>query len=473
MTEELQRQEANMQGSTETLRQYAPSDVQDNAQRLGVTRKRRPAEHVYVFAYSALTSLGDENQTYERMLNGETGIRSFDVGNFRTRFAAPADIDLTKYYTEDQLRDMSLAAAYSDWLVRRTIHKVPNIVGDDGKLHPNVVRDRFGIYTGTGAGPVLEFIDAYKSAHSVKDAQGNEDLTKGSREIDSRMGRRVFAQDVAARPAMSIGAQGVSSCSTEACSTGLGNLVQLFRDIKAGWQDAGVGGGVEGVLGMHPLRFGYYPEVPVGIFAKMWATSDEKEDPQNASLAFGAKRKGFILGDGGGVVGLGSEYFIEEHKLTPIAEVLGADKGMDAHHPTDPLPERVAKILLTALVDEKNGKTYWPDLYTGHVTGTKVGDAKEADALEIAFRENAYDMWVIAPKRFLGHQLGGAGAVTAIITLMCMQNSKIPGMHIENLDPRFDKFKIPQTTLHLNINIAEAAAFGFGGLGSAMSFGKV
>lgn len=453
-------------------RPYALAEIQENARRLGVALGRQPADRVFVCSLSALTPLGDEDQTYDRMLRGEVGIRRFDVGNFRTMFAGPVDIDLTQYYSPDELKNMSQASAFSDILVRRAAHNA-DILGDDGKLHPDITRDRFSICMGAGAGPVLEFIDAYNSIHSVRDVEGKEDLVKGSREVDGRMGRRVFAQDVTARPAMSIGAQGEGTSSVEACATGLSNLVLLFRSIKGGYSDAGIGGGVEGVLSSHPNGFGHHPEVAVGVFAKMHATSDEKEDPRNASLTFGSKRKGFILGEGGAALLLASERFVDKHKLTPIAEVLGADKGMDAHHPTDPLPDRVARIFLKALENERNGFICWPDLYTGHVTGTKVGDAKEAEALEIAFGEGACDIWVIGPKRFLGHQLGGAGAVTALLAIMCMRNGKIPGMCIEDLDPRFERFKIPQYTVEENVDVALAAAFGFGGLGAAMSFGKV
>lgn len=453
---------------------YAPAEVQENAHRLGVTDRRQPADHVYVCAYSALTPLGDENQTYERILKGEVGIRRFDVGNFRTSFAAPVDIDLNKFYEADELRDMSYVSALSDIIVRRAVQNA-GIVGDDGKLRADVARDRFSICMGSGAGPVLEFIDAYNDIHSVRDSEGNEDLVKGSREVDGRVGRRVFAQDVTARPAISIGAQGEGTSSSEACATGLSNLVLLYRSIKGGYSDAGVGGGVEGVLGSHPnKKYGYHPEVPIGVFAKMHATSDEKEDSASASLTLGAKRKGFILGEGGAGLLLASDRFVDMHpQLIPIAEVLNADKGMDAFHPTDPLPDRVARILLRSLVDERSGKLYFPDLYVGHYTATKVGDAKEAEALEIAFGEQAHNIWLLAPKRFLGHQLGGAGAVTALLAVMCMQYGNIPGINIQNIDPRFAKFQIPQNTVEQKIDVALAAAFGFGGIGAGMSFGRI
>lgn len=444
---------------------YLPQEAVEHARSLGVETERCPAEHVYVCSISALTPLGNEDETFEGILQGKVGIGPSPAPNFRTNFAGTLGINLADFYSQEQLENMSTVTALSDILVRNAAKKA-GVTNVDGRLVDEIKKDRFAICIGTGAGPTLEFIDTYNAIHSTKDKDGNDDLLTGSRKVDSRTGRRVFPQDVIARPAISIGAQGEGTCSSEACATGLSNLVLLYRSIKNGYTDAGVGGGVEASLR-------YHPEVATSVFARMWATSAEKNDATRASIPFSSKRSGFILSDGGAAFFLASDRFVEKHNLTPIAVVLNADKGMDAHHPTDPLPQRVAKIFLSSLVDEKTGQLYKPDLYVGHFTSTKVGDDKEAEALEIALQELANGLAVSAPKHLIGHQLGGAGAVTAMVAVMSILRNRIPGAYTEDIDERFSKFNIPYSTIEKEIQIASAAAFGFGGLGAAMTFGKV
>lgn len=452
--------------------QHASAEVLAIARDFGIQLKRKPVDRVYVYAMRLLTPLGDETQTYGKMLDGEIGIRPFNTQNFRTHFAAPVEIDLTEHYDPRELRDLSYASGLSDVAVRGLV-KNAGIAGEDGKLKPGINRDRFAMCIGSGAGATLEFIDAYLQIHSAKDENGNPDPLAGSKKVDGRIGRRAFPQDVVARPSISIGAQGEGTSSTEACSTGLANLVLLYRSIRNGYSDAGIGGGVEGVLGRHPSGFGHHPEAVTGIFAKMNASSDEVEDPKNASKPFSLKPPGFVLGEGAGMLLLGNEQFGEENNLTPLAEVLGADKGMDAHHPTEPLPDRVARIILRSLIDEVRQDIYQMDLYAGHFTGTEVGDPKEIEALELALGRWTQVIPLQAPKYFLAHQLGAAGAITAYCAIEALRRQKVPGMDIRNLDPRFANHLIPQETMSIEADVATAAAFGFGGLGAAMTFGRV
>ena len=114
------------------------------------------------------------------------------------------------------------------------------------------------------------------------------------------------------------------------------------------------------------------------------------------------------------------------------------------------------------------------DLINCHATSTPKGDANEAGAIMRVFGKDNGSPAITANKSQMGHTLGAAGAIEAVLTVLSVKTSFIPP--ILNLDHpsedcaglNFVRHKAEET----EINFALSNSFGFGGTNACLAFGK-
>ena len=254
--------------------------------------------------------------------------------------------------------------------------------------------------------------------------------------------------------AIAFGLKGMCSCPVTACAGGTNAVGDAFRYIRDGYAEVMLCGGAEAAV--TPLS--------IGGFTSMRALH-VGDDPNRASIPFDAKRSGFVLGEGAGILIL-EEY---EHALARgakiYAEVVGYGATCDAYHMTAPAPggEGGARAMAQALADggvapEQVG------YINAHGTSTPMNDSCETQAIKTAFGDHAYHLAVSPTKSMTGHMLGAAGAVEAIFTALTLRDGYLPAtIHYQEPDPACDLDYVPNQGREAQVAYALSNSLGFGG----------
>ena len=254
--------------------------------------------------------------------------------------------------------------------------------------------------------------------------------------------------------AIAFGLKGMCTCPVTACAGGTNAVGDAFRYIRDGYAEVMLCGGAEAAV--TPLS--------IGGFTSMRALH-VGDDPNRASIPFDAKRSGFVLGEGAGILIL-EEY---EHALVRgakiYAEVVGYGATCDAYHMTAPAPggEGGARAMAQALSDggvapEQVG------YINAHGTSTPLNDSGETAAIKAVFGDHAYKLAVSSTKSMTGHMLGAAGAVEAIFTALTLRDGYLPAtIHYQEPDPACDLDYVPNQGREAQVAYALSNSLGFGG----------
>jgi 3-oxoacyl-[acyl-carrier-protein] synthase II len=259
--------------------------------------------------------------------------------------------------------------------------------------------------------------------------------------------------------------QGPAFGVMSACASGAHAIGEAARMIRTGEAQAVVAGGAEATL--TPLA--------KAAFAKMEATS-----PTGISRPFDARRDGFVMGEGAGVLVLESEELALERGARVLGEVLGYAATADAHHLTAPEPTgRPAATAITRALRDAGLTPEDVNYINAHGTSTPLNDRSETEAIKLALGERAYDVPVSSTKSAIGHLLGAAGAVEAIATVFALsERIAPPTLGYEEPDEGLDLDYVPDGPRPLVVNgnghgraIALSNSFGFGGHNAVLCLG--
>ncbi|HEX5828314.1 MAG TPA: beta-ketoacyl-ACP synthase II [Candidatus Limnocylindrales bacterium] len=263
--------------------------------------------------------------------------------------------------------------------------------------------------------------------------------------------------------AIMTGALGPNFATVSACATGGHALGEAWETIRRGDADMMLAGGVE--AGVH--------EATVGGFASMKALSTRNDDPEGASRPFDASRDGFVLGEGCGVLVLEALELAEARGATPLAELVGYGATADASHITLPAPGGIGAVRAARRALEKAGLDPSEVAHVNaHATSTPEGDKSELMALRTVFGDHAPDVAITANKSMLGHTLGAAGAIEAIMTVMAIREGVVPPT-INLVDPDEHGAGLdltPRVASRREVPVAMSNSFGFGGQNTALVF---
>ena len=256
-----------------------------------------------------------------------------------------------------------------------------------------------------------------------------------------------------------------------ACASGTHAIGEAMRMIRAGEAKAVIAGGAEATL--TPLA--------KAAFAAMEATS-----PTGISRPFDARRDGFVMGEGAGVLVLESEEVARARGARVLGEVLGYASTADAHHLTAPEPTgRPAALAITRAMADADVTPEDIDYVNAHGTSTPLNDASETAAIKLALGEYAYSVPVSSTKSAIGHLLGAAGAVEAIATVLALNDGVAPPtLNYGEPDEGHDHDYVPDGPRPLAASngngngnghgrlIALSNSFGFGGHNAVLCLGS-
>lgn len=259
----------------------------------------------------------------------------------------------------------------------------------------------------------------------------------------------------AAAVSMRHGIQGQAFAVASACASSGHAIGLAARMIQYGDADAVVAGGAEATL----TDFGF------GSFNTMQALS-----ATGISCPFDARRDGFVMGEGAGVLVLEEYEAAMARGATILGEVAGYGSTSDAHHLTAPEPTgRPAAQAITLAIQDAGLTPAEISYVNAHGTSTQLNDAAETSALKLALGEHAYKIPVSSTKSATGHLLGAAGAIEAVATVQALNARLIPPtLNYEVPDPDLDLDYVPGAPRELVLAggeppVALSNSFAFGG----------
>jgi 3-oxoacyl-[acyl-carrier-protein] synthase II len=214
--------------------------------------------------------------------------------------------------------------------------------------------------------------------------------------------------------------------------------------------------------------------IPISIaaMANMRALSTRNDEPERACRPFDRDRDGFVYGEGAAAMVIETLEHARSRGARIYAELAGGAVTSDAFHITAPDPSgEAAAMAITRALRASSLRPDEVDCVVAHGTGTQLNDAAETAAIKRALGEHAYNVAVTGPKSMVGHQLGAAGAVSAMTAVLAIRDNVVPPtINLETPDPECDLDYVPLNARQMPVRVALANGFGFGGQNGVVAF---
>jgi 3-oxoacyl-[acyl-carrier-protein] synthase II len=275
----------------------------------------------------------------------------------------------------------------------------------------------------------------------------------------------VLVDSASGQLAISLDLRGPNYAVVSACATGSHAIGEGAELIRRGDADAVLAGGTEAC--MHPLI--------LAGFCAMRGLVAEDEHPPRASRPFDAKRAGFVIGEGAGVLILEDADSARARGATVYAEVVGYGASNDAYHMAAPDPESVGvSEMMRAALRRADLAPEDVDYINAHGTSTPLGDLAETKAIKDVFGDHAYDVAVSSTKSVMGHTFGAAGAIEAIMCVLAIRDGILPPtINYEAPDPECDLDYVPNQARRADVKVALSNAMGLGGHNGCVILSRV
>lgn len=410
---------------------------------------------VVVTGLGALTPLGNTTEEFwNNLIEGKSGaapIKSFDASKFKTRFACELKgYDPLNYFEKSTVRKYDPYTQYA-------LVSADEAIRDSGLNLETIDKTRVGVIWGSGQGGFYTF------QHEVMEfARGD-----GTPRINPFFIPKVIVDIAAGWISIKYGFMGPNFCTVSACATSTTAIIDAMNYIRWGKADVFVTGGSEAAIN----------EAGIGGFNALKALSTRNDDPSVASRPFDAGRDGFVMGEGAGALILEEYEHAKQRGAKIYAEVVGGGMSADAYHITATHPEGAgAQLGMKWALEDANLKPEDVDYLNPHATSTPVGDESEMKAVVKFFGDHASKLHISATKSSIGHLLGGAGAVEAIICIKAIESGIIPPtINTKHLDPTLPQGLniVTGSKLKKNIRVAMSNTFGFGGHNAIAVFKKM
>ncbi len=430
--------------------------------------KTNELRRVVVTGLGMVTSMGlDVPTVWEGLLAGHSGITRLEHLNspeIREQFRIPEDFPLIAgevrnfdlkeilharkaKVTKEDLKQIK----YTDRFTRFALAASLEAVKDSGLDLEAEEPERVGIIIASGMGGV----NSWEESHLRL-------LREGVRRVSPYLVPKMIPNLAAGNVSISFKAKGPNIALSTACAAGSHAIGMAYRSVQLGESDLMAAGGSEAAITLLTLA-GFY---------RMGALAVGFNDrPEAASRPFEARRSGFILSEGAGILILEELEHARARGANIYGEIIGFGMSGDAHHITDPDLDGAVRCMQLALEDAGVSPAEI-DYVNPHATATLVGDRNEALALKTLFQETHSRLLVSATKSMTGHLLGAAGAVEAIFTLLSLKRGLVPPtINLEEVDP--DCAGLDYVLLQARavaIRHALSNSFGFGGTNAALVF---
>ncbi|MCK4521668.1 MAG: beta-ketoacyl-ACP synthase II [Nanoarchaeota archaeon] len=404
-------------------------------------------KRVVVTGLGVISPLGNDINTFwGNLIKGVSGIdriTRFDTSNFEVKIAAEVkNFDPEQYnISRKEARNLDL---FSQYALAATEYASNNL-----EIPPG---GGSGAIIGTGIGGL-----------ETTTKQQNILKEKGPNRVSPKAIPTLMPNAAPGDIAIKYSLKGPDFSVSSACASGAHAISLAYKEIKCGETNLMVTGGTEAPI----------VELAIATFTNMRAITKRYNDyPKKASRPFDAKRDGFVLGEGAGILILEEEQHALERNAKIYAELIGCSYNGDAYHLTAPNPsgEGAANAMLEAL-SKANLNPEQIDYINAHGTSTPLNDKIETLAIKKVFGEYAKKIPVSSTKSMTGHLLGAAGSLEAIISVLSINNNIIPPtINYEHPDPECDLDYVPNKAREKEVNVVMSNSFGFGGHNAVLVF---
>jgi 3-oxoacyl-[acyl-carrier-protein] synthase II len=347
----------------------------------------RPEREAVVTGVGAVTPLGTGAEVLmERWCAGETG--------YRDGVGCCAEFDPHDFLSRKQARRMDrftqLAVAAADEALAGA--------GWAGGLPYDDFRVAIVIGTGIGGEKTFEEqLGVYRE--------------RGAGAVSPLVVPRLMGNAGAAAVSMRYGIRGPSASVATACASGADAVAAGLRLIRTGEADAAIVGGSESAVS----------EFARVAFEAMGALSRS-----GVCRPFDARRDGFILSEGAGVLVLEEAEAARARGAPVLGRVAGVGSSSDAFHLTAPEGGEAIERALASALDNAGIAPEEVDYVNAHGTGTELNDRCETEALKAVLGARADSVPVSSTKSAIGHPIGAAGAIEAVATLLALREGVAP-----------------------------------------------
>ncbi|KUI41479.1 beta-ketoacyl-[acyl-carrier-protein] synthase II [Mycobacterium sp. IS-1590] len=402
---------------------------------------------IVVTAVASTTALAtDAEEAWRLLQQGRSGIRTLDkwfVGEFDSpvRIGGAILENLDEQLDRVERRRTSYMQKMSTVLSRR----LWEIAGN-----PDVDTRRLAVSVGLALG-------------STEEIPLQHDLwrQKGLRAVSPLTIQMYMPNGAAAAVGLDRKAKAGIISPVMADASGAAAIAQGWRHLVLGEADMVICGGVET----------HIEAVPIAAFSLQGLLSTNNDDPAGACRPFDKDRDGMVFGEGGALMLIETEEHAKARGAKPLARLMGAGMTSDAYDFTEPDPdgERASDAITRAI--ELAGLTATDiDHINAHATGTVHGDLAEARAIRRALGDHSPAVY--APKAALGHSLGSAGAIEAVLTVQALRDGVVPPtLNLKDLDPQIDLDVVSESPRRGDYRYAVTNSFGLGGYNVSLVFG--
>jgi 3-oxoacyl-[acyl-carrier-protein] synthase II len=394
-----------------------------------------------------INSVGqDKESSFKAILNGECGIKKielFDAEKFSVQIAGEiVGFDASEVMDAKEVKK-------ADRFIHLGIKATQEAMADAG-FTDDIDMERFGISSASGIG-------------GLPNIEKNSVIceTRGPRRISPFFIPSSLVNMLGGFISIEHGIKGPNLSCVTACAAGTHAIAEATKTIMLDGADRML------VVGAESAICG----AGIGGFAAMKALSTNNDNPKESSRPFDAARNGFVMGEGAAALIL-EDYDLAVARGAKIyGEVIGFGESGDANHITTPVvdgPLRAMKAAMRMAGDVKI------DYVNAHGTSTPANDKNETAAVKELFggAENCPPMSSI--KGQIGHCLGAAGAIEAVVSLMAMRDGKLPPtINYKTQDENCDLDYVTDGVRDAEINTVMSNSFGFGGTNGVVIFKKV
>ena len=415
---------------------------------------------VVITGLGLVSSIGNNvSETWNNLITGKSGIKkisSFDVSDLPCKIAGYIShnekdeyyVDRSKYL---ETREINRNDRFIQYGLIASIMAVEDAglmtLDDKSKL-------RVGVSVGSGIGG-LETI--YNGSITLNE--------KGSRKISPFFIPSSLINLTSGQISIKFGFKGPNHSVVTACATGAHSIGDAAEMIKRGAAEIMIAGGSEAAV----CKLGV-----AGFCAARSLSTKYNDQPSKASRPWDKDRDGFVIGEGAGIVVLEDYENAKKRGAKIYAELIGYGMSGDAHHITTPSEDgsggfrAMSEALKMSSVnsDEIN-------YINAHGTSTLIGDDIELSAIMRLTGGND-KIKISSTKSSIGHLLGAAGSVEAIITILSIKHNKVPAtLNLFNPSHKFKVDLVPHNSIDHKVEIALSNSFGFGGTNTALLFKSI
>lgn len=368
---------------------------------------------------------------------GRTAFRPvtlFDVSRHRVKFAAEVDLPAT-------LPPSRLGARQSERLDRASTMLL--LASLEAWQHAGwTPSDSLPLVLGTTSGGMSLGEDYFRQA--VRTPQRHRRQPTRAVYYQAQTQGRVVAD--------ALGFGGEITIVSNACASGANAIGHAWELLRRGRAERALAGGYDG---LNQLVF--------SGFDSLQALSP------TAGRPFDAHRDGLGIGEGAAMIAMETLESARRRGAVILGELSGYGATIDLHHLTQPHPQGDAAVASMTQACAMAGLTPADiDYVNAHGTGTPLNDEAEAIAINRWAGNRVGTLPVSSTKAGVGHLLGAAGAVEAVVCLMALCGQWLPPEIAFETPDAACAFPVVREACDVPVNVALSNSFGFGGVNATL-----